>query len=96
MSGSREPEYDPNLKWYERGGYTTMAAMGLVLGLICALALLAGWLFSQLELARLFVPYPATIGLIFSILGVLGPWKLAAVSGGLLCLDSVAVAMLLG
>lgn len=93
MSGSREPEYDPNLKWYERGGYTTMAAMGLALGLICVLALLAGWLFSQLELARLFVPYPATIGLIFSILGVLGPWKLAAVLGGVLCMGTAALAL---
>ncbi len=53
MSGSREPEYDPNLKWYERGGYTTMAAMGLVLG----------------------------------------PWKLTAVLGGVLCIGTAALAL---
>lgn len=73
-----EPETNPNVKWYQRGGFTTIAMIGLVLGVVCWLAIAGGAVFGDFSLVRGFVPFPAVIGLAFSLLGFLGPWKIVA------------------
>lgn len=75
---SYEPETNPNVKWYQRGGFTTIAMMGLVLGAVCWIAIGAGAVFGDFSLVRGFVPYPALVGFALGLFGYLGPWKLVA------------------
>ncbi len=96
MSETDRNETDPTVPWYQRGGFTTIAVIGLVLGAAALLALVAGLIFNDFELARAFVPYPAVVGLLFSILGVLGPWRLTAILGVVCSLAALIWAMLGG
>ncbi|MGO1545507.1 MAG: hypothetical protein ACTHXA_14335 [Gulosibacter sp.] len=93
MSNSFEPETNPNVPWQQRGGFTTVAVISLVLGAVALLALLAGAIFGEQQLARGFVPYPAGVGLLFGILGLLGPWKWIAGLGAAANLTAIMIAM---
>ncbi|GGA74787.1 hypothetical protein GCM10011490_26880 [Pseudoclavibacter endophyticus] len=90
-----EPETNPNVPWYERGGFTTIAMISLVLGLVCWLAIGGGAVFGDFSLVRGFLPFPAFGGLVFGLLGFLGPWRIVAGAGALLNLAAVVFAMFL-
>ncbi|SJM68100.1 hypothetical protein [Gulosibacter sp. 10] len=91
MSESDRNELDPNARWYQRGGFTTIAAIAAVLGVACWVAIGLGAIFSEFELVRGFLPYPAVVGLLFGILGALGSWRVLAVVGAVLNLGALVM-----
>lgn len=90
-----EPETDPTVKWWQRGGFTTIAMIGLVLGIACWLVIGAGALFFDFALVRGFVPFPAIVGLLFGLLGfALGPWKIVGGAAVLLNIGAMVLVFL--
>lgn len=96
MDPAHEPETNPNVRWYQRGGFTTIAAISAVLGAIGMIAIGLGFAFGQPELAVGYVPFPAVVGLLFGFLAVLGPWKWVAGTGILLNVAALILAIVLG
>lgn len=93
MSGEHEPETDPTVPWYQRGGFTTIAMSGLVLGVVCWLAIGIGFAIGQADLVRGFVPFPAGVGLLLGLFGFIGPWRWVAAAAVLLCLGAAVLVL---
>lgn len=96
MTNVYEPETNPNVRWQHRGGFTTIAAISLALGAIGLIVIGLGALFGETQLAVGYVPFPAVVGLLFGILGTLGPWKWVAGSGVFLNVAAMTLAIYLG
>lgn len=96
MAHVYQPETDPRVRWYHRGGFTTIAVISLVLGAISLLAIGLGMVFGQPDLAAGYVPFPSVVGLLFGVLGTLGPWKWTAAGGIALNVISLTLAIVLG
>lgn len=96
MARIYQPETDPRVPWQQRGGFTTIAAISLVLGAIGLIVIGVGMAFSQPDLAVGYIPFPSVIGLLFGILGTLGPWKWVAAGGIATNGAALVLAILLG
>ncbi|KAB1642297.1 hypothetical protein [Gulosibacter chungangensis] len=96
MANINQPETDPRVRWFHRGGFTTIAMISLVLGAIGLIVIALGAIFGELELAANYVPFPSIVGLLFGILGVLGPWKWTAAIAVVLNIAAMTLAMVLG
>ncbi|MDJ1371219.1 hypothetical protein [Gulosibacter molinativorax] len=91
-----QPETNPDVPWYQRGGFTTIAAISLALGAISLIVLGVGLIFGDIHLAAGYVPFPSVIGLLFGVLGTLGPWKVTAVAGAVLNIAALVLGMIIG
>lgn len=96
MADINQPETDPRVRWFRRGGFTTIAMISLVLGAIGLIVIALGAIFGELELAANYVPFPSIVGLLFGILGILGPWKWTAGIAVVLNIAAMTLAMVLG